>query len=63
MSHPGIFNTDQGAQFTSAEFTKCLEGAGVWISMDGRGWVMDNLFSERLWWSVKYEDIFLRDLR
>lgn len=61
LSRPGIFNTDQGAQFTSAEFTECLERAGVRISMDGRGRAMDNVFIERLWWSVKYEDIYLRD--
>ena len=60
-NRPGIFNTDQGAQFTSAEFTGCLEQAGIRISMDGQGRAMDNVFIERLWWSVKYEDIYLRD--
>jgi len=58
---PGIFNTDQGAQFTSEEFIGRLERAGARISMDGRGRVMDNLFVERLWRTVKYEDIYLRD--
>ena len=58
---PGIFNTDQGAQFTSEDFTGCLEQAGIRISMDGRGRVTDNIFIERLWRSVKYEDIYLRD--
>jgi putative transposase len=58
---PGIFNTDQGAQFTSEEFTGRLERAEVRISMDGRGRAMDNLFVERLWRTVKYEDIYLRD--
>ena len=50
---PGIFNTDQGRQFTSEEFTRRLQAAGVQISMDGRGRVMDNLFVERLWRTVK----------
>ena len=58
---PGIFNTDQGSQFTSEDFTERLEEAGVRISMDGRGRVTDNIFIERLWRSVKYEDIYLRD--
>jgi len=58
---PDIFNTDQGAQFTSLEFTGQLETAGVRISMDGRGRVFDNIFIERLWRSVKYEDIYLKD--
>ena len=60
-ARPGIFNTDQGAQFTSEEFTGRLHEAGVRISMDGRGRVMDNIFIERLWRSVKYEEIYLRD--
>lgn len=58
---PGIFNTDQGCQFTSAEFTGTLLRAGVRISMDGRGRALDNVFIERLWRSVKYEDLYLRD--
>jgi len=58
---PGIFNTDQGAQFTSEDFTDRLEQAAIRISMDGRGRVTDNIFIERLWRSVKYEDIYLRD--
>jgi putative transposase len=58
---PGIFNTDQGAQFTSADFTGRLEGVGIRISMDGRGRALDNVFVERLWRTVKYEDIYLRD--
>jgi putative transposase len=57
---PEIFNTDQGAQFTSREFTTQLEDCGVAISMDGRRRALDNVFIERLWWSVKYEDIYLR---
>jgi len=58
---PGIFNTDQGSQFTSDEFTGTLLKAAVRISMDGRGRALDNVFIERLWRSVKYEDIYLRD--
>jgi putative transposase len=56
---PGIFNTDQGCQFTSAEWIGRLSGLGVKISMDGRGRWMDNVFIERLWRSVKYERIYL----
>jgi len=58
---PAIFNTDQGAQFTALEFTTCLEAAGIRISMDGRGRALDNVFVERLWRTVKYEDIYLKD--
>lgn len=58
---PEIFNTDQGAQFTSAAFTGRLEAAGVQISMDGRGRALDNVFVERLWRSVKYEEVYLKD--
>ena len=57
---PEVFNTDQGAQFTSEAFTGVLEGAGVAISMDGKGRWVDNVFVERLWRSVKYEDVYLR---
>jgi putative transposase len=57
---PEIFNTDQGAQFTSQAFTGRLAGAGIAISMDGRGRALDNVFIERLWRTVKYEDIYLR---
>jgi putative transposase len=56
---PEIFNTDQGVQFTSGEFTACLEEAGAAISMDGRGRALDNVFVERLWRSVKYEEVYL----
>ncbi len=56
---PEIFNTDQGSQFTAEEFTKPLEAQGVRVSMDGKGRWIDNVFVERLWWSVKYEDIYL----
>jgi putative transposase len=56
---PEIFNTDQGVQFTAAAFTSRLEGAGVQVSMDGRGRCLDNVFVERLWRTVKYEDIYL----
>ena len=58
---PHIFNTDQGAQFTSPRFTEVLKKHGVRISMDGRGRALDNVFIERLWRSVKYEDIYLKD--
>ena len=57
---PDIFNTDQGSQFTSAAFTGVLAAAGVRISMDGRGRWLDNVFIERLWRSLKYEDIYLK---
>jgi putative transposase len=57
---PEIFNTDQGSQFTSREYTDRLEGAGVAVSRDGRGRALDNVFVERLWRSVKYEDIYLK---
>jgi putative transposase len=58
---PEIFNTDQGAQFTSDEFTSRLENAGVLVSMDGRGRALDNVFTERLWRTVKYEEVYLKD--
>jgi putative transposase len=58
---PCIFNTDQGCQFTSNEFTQCLKERAILISMDGRGRALDNIFVERLWRTVKYEDIYLRD--
>jgi len=57
---PEVFNTDQGVQFTAAAFTGCLERAGVAVSMDGRGRALDKVFVERLWRSVKYEDIYIR---
>jgi putative transposase len=57
---PEIFNTDQGSQFTSAAFTGTLAAAGVRISMDGRGRWMDNVFIERLWRSLKHEDVYLK---
>lgn len=57
---PEIFNTDQGAQFTSEAFTGMLRQAGVVISMDGKGRWIDNVFVERLWRSVKYEDVYLK---
>jgi putative transposase len=57
---PEIFNTDQGAQFTSEAFTRVLKAHGIQISMDGKGRWVDNVFVERLWRSVKYEDLYLR---
>lgn len=56
---PQIFNTDQGAQFTSKEFTSVLKENDIAISMDGRGRVQDNIFIERLWWSLKHQYIYL----
>jgi putative transposase len=58
---PEIFNSDQGSQFTSNSFTGYLEAEGIRISMDGRGRVFDNIFVERLWRSVKYEEVYLKD--
>jgi putative transposase len=57
---PVIFNTDQGSQFTSFAFTGLLQQRGIAISMDGRGRALDNVFIERLWRSVKYEDVYLK---
>ena len=59
-NRPEIFNTDQGAQFTSESFTELLQQHGVKISMDGKGSYNDNLFIERLWRSVKYEEVYLK---
>ena len=58
---PLISNTDQGSQFTSTAYVEAVEEAGTLVSMDGRGRCLDNVFVERLWRSVKYEDIYLRD--
>jgi putative transposase len=60
QGRPAVFNTDQGAQFTAEAFTGRLERAGVAVSMDGRGRCLDNVFVERLWRTVKHEDIYLR---
>jgi putative transposase len=57
---PEIFNTDQGCQFTSAEFTQPLLAAGIKLSMDGKGRCLDNVFVERLWRTVKYEEVYLK---
>jgi putative transposase len=57
---PEIFNTDQGAQFTSAAFTAVLRREGIAIRMDGRGRALDNIFVERLWRRVKYEDVYIK---
>jgi len=59
---PEIFNTDQGSQFTSLEFTSVLKESGVAISMDGRGRCMENIFIERLWRSLKYEALYLHEI-
>jgi putative transposase len=58
---PKICNTDQGSQFTSPRFTERLQSAGALVSMDGRGRAVDNIFTERLWRSVKYEEVYLHD--
>lgn len=60
-SHPEIFNTDQGSQYTGSAFTGVLKGQGIRISMDGKGRAMDNIMVERLWRTVKYEEIYTRD--
>ena len=60
FGNPEIFNTDQGSQFTSGEFTGMLAAANIRISMDGRGRWIDNVFIERLWRSLKYEDVYLK---
>jgi putative transposase len=57
---PEVFNTDQGVQFTAEAFTGALEAAGVAVSMDGKGRCLDNVFVERLWRSVKHEDVYIR---
>ena len=60
-SKPEIFNSDQGSQFTSLEFTTLLKDSGIRISMDGTGRVFDNIMIERLWRTVKYEEVYLKD--
>lgn len=61
VARPEIFNSDQGCQFTSCDFTARLEAADVRISMDGRGRCFDNIFTERLWRTVKYEEVYIHD--
>jgi putative transposase len=61
LGTPLIFNTDQGSQYTSDEFTGVLTEKEIWISMDGKGRALDNIFVERLWRTVKYEEIYLND--
>lgn len=63
FGRPEIFNSDQGSQFTSADFTSVLLSAGVKISMDGKGRCIDNVFVERLWRSLKYENVYLKDYK
>lgn len=63
VSRADIFNSDQGPQFTSLEFTGMLKDVGIKISMDGRGRVFDNIFVERLWRTVKYEEVYLHSYR
>ncbi len=61
LTFPEIFNSDQDYQFTSVDFIKKLQEKSIAISMDGRGRAMDNIFTERLWRSVKYEEVYLHD--
>lgn len=61
QGRPEIFNSDQGAQFTSEKFTSELQGRQIAVSMDGRGRCLDNIFIERLWRSLKYEEVYLRE--
>ena len=61
LATPVIFNSDPGSQFTSADFTGRLEAAGIKISMDGRGRALDNGFVERLWRTVEYEEVYVKD--
>ncbi len=61
VGQPEVFNTDQGSQFTSQAFTKIVQAREIAISMDGRGRALDNIFVERLWRSVKYEEVYLHD--
>jgi putative transposase len=63
LSRPEIHNTDQGSQFTSAEWLSLLEGRGIRVSMDGRGRAFDNIMIERLWRTVKWERVFVREHR
>jgi putative transposase len=63
INKPEISNTDQGSQYTCEAYISCLKGNGIKISMDGRGRALDNIFNERLWRSVKYEEVYLRDYR
>lgn len=63
IARPKIFNSDLGSQFTSGEFVSRLIGNGISVSHDGRGRCFDNIFNERLWRSVKYEDVYLKDYR
>ena len=60
-AHPVIFNSDQGSHFTSPQYTKLIEAAGSKVSMDGKGRVLDNIFTQRLWGAIKWENIYLAD--
>jgi putative transposase len=63
LAKPVIFNTDQGVQYTAKGFTETLEGNGIQVSMDGKGRAIDNIFIERLWRSLKYELVYLKDYK
>jgi len=62
VGKPEIFNSDQGSQYTSDDFTSILLSQGILISMDGRGRVFDNIFIERLWRTLKYEEVYLKKM-
>ena len=61
LGKPEVFNVDQGSQFTCREFVELITGHGIKLSMDGKGRCIDNVFIERLWRTVKYEEVFLKD--
>jgi putative transposase len=61
VARPDIFHSDQGAQFPSLDFTERLAAAGIQMRMDGRGRALDNIFVERLWRTVKYEEVSVKD--
>ena len=63
LARPEIFNSDQGSHFTSPQYLNRLQTAGVRISMDGKGRAIDNIFTERLWRTIKYEEVYLKDYR
>ncbi|HPH98299.1 MAG TPA: integrase core domain-containing protein [Anaerolineaceae bacterium] len=61
QSQPEIFNSDQGSHFTSPQYLALLQGTDIKISMDGKGWVIDNIFAERLRRAIKYEEVYLKE--
>lgn len=63
VAKPGVFNSDQGSHFTSHDYQQLLREAEIQISMDGKGRAIDNVYTERLWWSIKYEEVYLHEYR